>query len=105
MLRPLPQIGLNVTVSGYFKRLEAYALSTCSSLIAIVRNGDSRAVQFLHFSVKEYIPSGGLNRNHHHGRFFPQKGNPSTHNEDTPSRIPRGHPPHEYLEGIPLTNT
>ena len=30
-------------------------LSTCSSLIAIVRSGDSRVVQFSHFSVKQYL--------------------------------------------------
>ena len=39
---------------------EQAVLSTCSSLIAIVRDGDSRVVQFSHFSVKEYLTSRRL---------------------------------------------
>ena len=39
---------------------EQAVLSTCSSLIAIVRDGDSRVVQFSHFSVKEYLTSARL---------------------------------------------
>jgi ankyrin repeat protein len=39
---------------------EQAALSMCSSLVAIVRNGDSRAVQFSHLSVKEYLTSPRL---------------------------------------------
>ena len=39
---------------------EQAVLSTCSSLIAIVRNGGSRVVQFSHFSVKEYLTSPRL---------------------------------------------
>ena len=39
---------------------EEAILSTCSSLIAIVHNGDSRVVQFSHFSVKEYLTSPRL---------------------------------------------
>ena len=35
-------------------------LSTCSSLIAIVDDGDSQVVQFSHFSVKEYLTSDRL---------------------------------------------
>jgi len=35
-------------------------LSTCSSLIAIVDDGDSRVVQFSHFSVKEFLTSDRL---------------------------------------------
>jgi ankyrin repeat protein len=35
-------------------------LSTCSSLIAIVDDGNSRVVQFSHFSVKEYLTSDRL---------------------------------------------
>ncbi|KAH9969671.1 hypothetical protein BC827DRAFT_22763 [Russula dissimulans] len=35
-------------------------LSTCSSLIAIVDNGDSQVVQFSHFSVKEFLTSDRL---------------------------------------------
>ena len=43
---------------------EEAVLSTCSSLIAIVPNGDSRVVQFSHFSVKEYLTSPRLARSH-----------------------------------------
>ena len=39
---------------------EQAVLSTCSSLIAIVRNGRLRVVQFSHFSVKEFITSPRL---------------------------------------------
>ena len=39
---------------------EQAVLSTCSSLIAVVRNGRSRVVQFSHFSVKEYLTSPRL---------------------------------------------
>ena len=35
-------------------------LSTCSSLIAIVDDGDSQVVQFSHYSVKEYLTSDRL---------------------------------------------
>jgi len=35
-------------------------LSTCSSLIAIVDDGDSQVVQFSHFSVKEFLSSDRL---------------------------------------------
>ena len=41
---------------------EEAVLSTCSSLITIVRNGDSQVVQFSHFSVKEYLTSHRLAR-------------------------------------------
>ncbi|KAF8263290.1 hypothetical protein EI94DRAFT_1741234 [Lactarius quietus] len=41
---------------------EGAVLSTCSSLIAVVRDGDSRVVQFSHFSVKEYLTSPRLAR-------------------------------------------
>ncbi|KAH9032106.1 hypothetical protein EDB84DRAFT_1438706 [Lactarius hengduanensis] len=41
---------------------EEAVLSTCSSLIAIVPNRDSRVVQFSHFSVKEYLTSPRLAR-------------------------------------------
>jgi len=43
---------------------EEAVLSTCSSLIAVVRNGGSRVVQFSHFSVKEYLTSSRLARSH-----------------------------------------
>ena len=37
-------------------------LSTCSSLIAIVNDGNSQVVQFSHFSVKEFLTSNRLSR-------------------------------------------
>ena len=54
--------------SGGYPKLENWRwdeheeaiLWTCSSLIAIVRSGDSRVVQFSHFSVKEYLTSPRL---------------------------------------------
>ena len=39
---------------------EQALLSSCSSLIAIVKSGGSRIVQFSHFSVKEYLTSDRL---------------------------------------------
>ncbi|KAN0141599.1 hypothetical protein V8E53_000061 [Lactarius tabidus] len=39
---------------------ERAVLSTCSSLITIVHDGDSRVVQFSHFSVKEFLTSDRL---------------------------------------------
>ena len=39
---------------------EQALLTSCSSLIAIVDKGDSRVVQFSHFSVKEYMTSERL---------------------------------------------
>ena len=39
---------------------EQALLTSCSSLIAIVDTGDSRAVQFSHFSVKEFLTSSRL---------------------------------------------
>ena len=39
---------------------EQAVLSTCSSMIAIVPDGDSRVVQFSHYSVKEYLTSPRL---------------------------------------------
>ena len=39
-------------------------LSTCSSLITIVCDGDSQVVQFSHFSVKEYLMSPRLVQSH-----------------------------------------
>ena len=35
-------------------------LSTCSSLITLVDDGDSRVIQFSHFSVKEFLTSNRL---------------------------------------------
>ena len=39
---------------------EFAVLSTCSSLITVVHDGDSRVVQFSHFSVKEFLTSDRL---------------------------------------------
>ena len=39
--------------------------STCSSLISIISRGNSRVVQFSHFSVKEYLTSSRLARSPH----------------------------------------
>ena len=39
---------------------EQALLSTCSSLISVVYDGESRVVQFSHFSVKEYLTSDRL---------------------------------------------
>ena len=39
---------------------ERAVLSTCSSLITIVHDGDSRVVHFSHFSVKEFLTSDRL---------------------------------------------
>ena len=44
---------------------EEAVLSTCSSLISIIPRGDSRVVQFSHFSVKEYLTSSRLARSPH----------------------------------------
>ena len=43
---------------------EQAVLSTCSSLITIVRKGRYRVVQFSHFSVKEYLTSPRLAQSH-----------------------------------------
>jgi len=39
---------------------EEAVMSACSSLVIIVKDGDSRIVQFSHFSVKEYLTSSRL---------------------------------------------
>ena len=39
---------------------ERAVLSTCSGLITVVHDGDSRVVQFSHFSVKEFLTSDRL---------------------------------------------
>jgi ankyrin repeat protein len=41
---------------------EEAVLSTCSSLVTIIPRGDSRVVQFSHFSVKEYLTSSRIAR-------------------------------------------
>src|ERR1700733_525485 len=49
---------------------EEAVLSTCSSLVTIVRDGDSRVVQFSHFSVKEYLTSPRLAQSHRDVSWF-----------------------------------
>jgi ankyrin repeat protein len=51
---------------------EEAVLSTCSSLIIIIPRGDSRVVQFSHFSVKEFLTSSRLMRSPHEqvSRFY-----------------------------------
>jgi hypothetical protein len=39
---------------------EEAVMSACSSLVIVVKNGDSRTIQFSHFSVKEYLTSDRL---------------------------------------------
>ena len=39
---------------------EEAVMSACSSLVMIVKHGDSRVVQFSHFSVKEFLTGGRL---------------------------------------------
>jgi hypothetical protein len=57
---------------------EQTLLSACSSLIAIVEAGDSRVVQFSHFSVKEFLTSprlataSGEVSNHHMKGIHPR---------------------------------
>ena len=43
-----------------WKDQQEAVLSTCSSLIAVVKNGGQRVVQFSHFSVKEFLTSDRL---------------------------------------------
>jgi hypothetical protein len=59
-------VQFDVTSPGSFNKAsrpwnpEWAVLSTCSSLITIVSQGDSRVVQFAHFSVKEFLTSERL---------------------------------------------
>jgi hypothetical protein len=39
---------------------EEAVMSACSSLVIVVKDGDSRIVQFSHFSVKEFLTSNRL---------------------------------------------
>ena len=43
-----------------WKNQEEAVMSACSSLAMIVKDGDSRVVQFSHFSVKEYLTASRL---------------------------------------------
>ena len=54
--RGIPQLNPNWRWADHHQAV----LSTCSSLIAIVDDGDFQVVQFSHFSVKEYLTSDRL---------------------------------------------
>ena len=54
----IPQLNLNWRWTDQHQAV----LSTCSSLIVIVDDGDSQVVQFSHFSVKEFLTSDRLAR-------------------------------------------
>ena len=54
----IPQLNPNWRWSDHHQAV----LSTCSSLIAIVDDGDHQVVQFSHFSVKEFLTSDRLAR-------------------------------------------
>jgi len=53
---PIPEFDENLRLEDPVDAV----LSTCSSLVAVVNVGDSRAIQFSHFSVKEYLTSSRL---------------------------------------------
>ena len=61
------------------------------------RTDPDRLSQAASTGFRAYSPGGGLNRNHHHGRFFPQKG--------TPLAAVLMPSPHGQLEGTPLTDS
>ena len=44
----------------HWKDQEEAVISACSSLVMIVKDGDSRVVQFSHFSVKEFLTANRL---------------------------------------------
>ena len=50
----------NLNVGWRWENREEAVMSACSSLITIVKDGDSRIVQFSHFSVKEYLTADRL---------------------------------------------
>ena len=52
----IPQLNLDWQLTDHHQAV----LSTCSSLIAIVDDGDHQVVQFSHFSVKEFLTSDRL---------------------------------------------
>ena len=54
--RGIPQLNPN----WHWADQHQAVLLACSSLIAIVNDGDSKVVQFSHFSVKEYLTSDQL---------------------------------------------
>jgi ankyrin repeat protein len=54
----IPQLNANWRLADHHQAV----LSTCSSLIAIVDDGDHQVVQFSHYSVKEFLTSDRLAR-------------------------------------------
>jgi len=50
----------NLNPSWRWEGQEEAVMSACSSLVIVVKDGDSRIVQFSHFSVKEYLISDRL---------------------------------------------
>ena len=49
-----------LNVGWRWKDQEEAVMSACSSLVVIVKDGDSRIVQFSHFSVKEFLTANRL---------------------------------------------
>jgi hypothetical protein len=49
-----------INVGWRWEDQEAAVMSACSSLVVIVKDGDSRIVQFSHFSVKEFLTANRL---------------------------------------------
>ncbi|KAI0288055.1 hypothetical protein BC826DRAFT_721137 [Russula brevipes] len=52
--------GLNLREDWRPENPEEAVLSACSTLIAVIEDGDSKIVQFSHFSVKEFLTSDRL---------------------------------------------
>ena len=48
---------------------EEFVLSVCSTLVAVVNDGDQKIVQFSHFSVREYLTSDRIATSEHVSRF------------------------------------
>jgi hypothetical protein len=49
-----------LNVGWRWENQEEAVMSACSSLVIIVQDGDSRIVQFSHFSVKEFLTASRL---------------------------------------------
>jgi ankyrin repeat protein len=50
----------NLNLAWRWEDQEEAVMSACSSLVVIVKDGDSRIVQFSHFSVKEFLTANRL---------------------------------------------
>jgi hypothetical protein len=50
----------NLNLGWRWENQEEAVMSTCSSLVVVVKDKDSRIVQFSHFSVKEYLTANRL---------------------------------------------